>query len=139
MMEYTSKRMEDVVSEFIVSTCQLLPKSCAADPDRLHSPLPSLSHEPINHSWFCGSGAELYIRPLNPCIDNIDKLMSSVNMMAFTEDLPVLPDYVNCLADSFECYKIQPYQRYPGFVWLRRLGKMNYNWKYKNMNSSLHV
>ena len=56
--------------------------------------------------------------------------------LAFVEDFPVLPNDVSGLADTIECYKIEPYLRYPGFVRLRVLGKMNYNWKYKKYEFS---
>src|SRR6218665_489654 len=125
------KLMEVFASELIVSTCQSLPKSYAPVTDRPRCPIPSVCLGPINHSWFCGSSAEFYIRPLNSCIDDTDKLYSSVNKMVFTEDIPVLPEHVDCLADTFQCYKIDPHPSYPSFVRIRHLGDMNYNWKNK--------
>src|SRR6218665_2474830 len=106
MTDSEDKLMEVFASDLIVSTCQTLPKLYSLVSDRLRTPIPSVYLEPIDHSWFCGSSAEFYIRPLNPCIGDTDKLYSSVNKMAFTEDIPVLPDCINYLADTFQCYKI---------------------------------
>src|SRR6218665_2902747 len=136
MTEATGKFMELVVSEFIVSTCQVLPKSCSVASDLLHVPVPCVCLEPANYSWLCGSGAEFYIRPLNSCVNDTDQIYSTVNQMVFTEDCPVLPDYVHYLSDCFHCFKIEPYLSYPGFVRLRNLGEMNYNWKKKTFEFS---
>lgn len=40
------------------------------------------------------------------------------------------------LRDTFECYKIDSYYNYPGFVQIRALGKMNYNSKCKKYEFS---
>src|SRR6218665_1847502 len=136
MTEYAGKATEEAVSEFIVSTCQVLPKSCAVASDLLHAPVPSLRFDQYNNYWHSGSGAEFYIRPVNVCVNDVDELNSNVNRMAFTTDFPVLPDYVHYLADSFQCVKIEPSLRYPGFVRLRNLGEMNYNWIHKRFEFS---
>src|SRR6218665_2290759 len=138
MTDYTGKLTEQAVSEFIVSTCQVLPKSCYVASDLLYTPVQSLRFGLSYYYWPCGSGAEFHIRPLNSCVDDIDELFSNPNMMVFTEDFPVLPDYAHYLAaiDSFQCLKIEPHLKYPGFVRLRYFGEMNYNWNYKKYEFS---
>src|SRR6218665_67337 len=139
MTEYTGKMTEKVVSEFITSTCQVLPKSCAVASDLLHAPVSSFSSlnlEIFTYFWHCGSSAEFHIRPLNSCIADTDDFYSNANQMVFTKYFPVLPDYVHYLADSLQCFKIEPYLNYPGFVQLRRLGEMIYNWNYKKFEFS---
>ena len=63
-------------------------------------------------------------------------LIAKADELAFSGDFPVLPNDMSGLDlsgldDSIKCWKIETYDRYPGFVRLRVCGKMNYNWKYK--------
>src|SRR5688572_18115571 len=135
-MEDADKRMEEMASEFIVRTCQLLPKLCCGVSDRIRMKIASTPRDAIKYRRLCGSSEEFYIRPLNPCIADVDALLYSTNQLAFTEDFPVLPNEVSGLADTITCFKVDPYLRYPGFVRLRELGKINYNWTYKNFEFS---
>lgn len=123
--------MEEIVSEFIVGTCQSLPKSCAVVSFCKNIPIPGPHHKPITYSIFCGSSEEFYILPLSRCINDLDHLQFDCHTMAFIEDSPQLLNDVCDLADTIECYKIVPYHKYPSFVRLRRLGNMNYNWRQK--------
>ena len=135
MTEYAGKsNEEELASAFIVNTCQVLPKSFPVPYDHMHNVLGSSSPAPTPYSGYsisCGSAVEFYIRPLNTCIDDIDYLIARANELVFSGDFPVLPSDMSGLADTIQCYKIEPYDLYPGFVRLRLLGKMNYNWKYK--------
>src|SRR6218665_3346347 len=124
MIEYPDMSMEEIPSEFIINTCQMLPMSCDVVYD-----IDYLSRS--NCSIFCGSAMEFYIRPLNTCIADVDELHFKNDELAFSGDFPELPSDVSGLRDSIECYKIEPYLNYPGFVQLRYFGKVNYNWKYK--------
>ena len=88
-------------------------------------------NQELHHHFLCGSSVEFYVEPINSCIDDTDTLISNVHEMAFTEDIPVLPDDVSGFLDTIDCSQITPYPDYPGFVKLRCLGKMRYNWHCK--------
>src|SRR5688572_26065284 len=122
---------EELASAIIVSTCQLLPKSYSAVSDQMHNLVMSTEPGPKKYSILCGSFAEFYIRPLIPCIADIDFLICDAHILAFSGEFPVLPTDMSGLADRIVCCKIESYHKYPGFVRLRILGVMNYNWKYK--------
>src|SRR6218665_1691156 len=123
---------EEWASAFIVSTCQLLPKSSfnvVSDHirDLFQTPCPANKVYRI----CCGSSAEFYIRPLYTCIDDIDYLQSNADELAFSGNIPVLPNDLSGVADSIKCYKIESYKRYPSFAQLIFVGVMKYNWKHK--------
>src|SRR6218665_871505 len=122
---------EEAASAIIVSTCQLLPKSFNVISEHMNNLIGSKEPTPKQYSILCGSFAEFYIRPLNPCISDIDFLICNTDSLAFIDDLPVLPTDISGLSDRISCNKIEPYHEYPGFVRLRIIGVMNYNWKYK--------
>jgi len=50
--------------------------------------------------------------------------MARTDELAFSGDLPVLSSDLIGLADTIDCYKIETYHEYPGFVRLLVLGKM---------------
>ena len=64
MREYPDILMEEVASEFIVATCQLLPKSYDSVSDCMHNPMAYAVHR--------GSSMKFHIRPLHKCITDID-------------------------------------------------------------------
>ena len=130
-MEDADKWNEEIISEFIVSTCQLLPKSCAVVSDLKLNPISSFGRVSKTYIMVCGSSEEFYIRPLNTCIDDLDLLMTCTDVLAFVEEFPALPNDVSWLDETIKCCKIEPILSYPGFVRLRVFGIMNYNWKYK--------
>lgn len=43
----------------------------------------------------------------------------------------MLPSDVSGLDETISCFKIEPYESYPGFIRLRICGDMNYNWQLK--------
>src|SRR6218665_1718462 len=131
MSEHEDKIDVESASAIIVSTCQLLPKSFSVVSDHMHNLVASREPTPKVYSILCGSFAEFYIRPLNPCISDIDFLICEGDHLAFTSDLPVLPTDMSGLSDTIICSKIESCQDYPGFVWLQFIGVMYYNWKYK--------
>src|SRR6188768_3749987 len=116
MRKYADKSTEELASAFIVSTCQLLPSSVTA---------------PKGYAILCGSHAEFYIRPVNSCIGDVDFLVSIPDSLAFSGDFPVLPSDMGGLADTIKCYMIETYDTCPGFVRLREIAEIIYNWKYK--------
>ena len=124
MTEYPDTSTEKIATEFIVGTCQLLPKSCDVVFDCVYS----------FQTWsavYCGSAVEFHILPLHSCIADLDALYFKNDELAFTGDFPELPSDVSCLSDSIKCYQIEPHLAYPGFVRLRYFGEVDYNWKYK--------
>src|SRR5688572_13100314 len=74
-------KMENTVSQFLVSTCRIQTKFHVNNND-----LPL-----ANYRWFgmsgtqtvCGSQAEFYIQPVNSCIDDIDILVTNGWRLAF--------------------------------------------------------
>src|SRR6218665_21288 len=121
----------ELASEFITRTCQLIPKLFLDYFDHMHNLKATKIPVPTNYVIICGSHAEFYIRPLITCIDDEDYLIIKVDKLVFSEKFPVLPSDLSGLAETIECFIIEPYERYPGFVRLRLLGEMNYNWKLK--------
>jgi len=130
-MEYANELNVETASEIIFSSCQMLPKSFSPVSDRMNN---LLLTETLLYSIMCGSTAEIYIQPLNTCIDDIDILVSSADELAFSGDFPTLPSDVSGLPDIVKCYKIESYQRYPSFVRLLFSTEIVYNWKCKRYN-----
>src|SRR6218665_427957 len=129
---YKGESNEESASTFIVSTCQLLPKSSStAVSDHSRDLIASTCPENRAYSICCGSSAEFYIRPLHPCIDDIDYLLPRADELAFSGNSPVLPSDASGLADSIMCLKIESCPWYPSFAQLQYVGKMKYNWKHK--------
>src|SRR6218665_1013451 len=131
MNEYMDKLNEELASAFIISTCQLTTKSSHVYSDHMHNLAASNKPVPKEYSVICGSYAEFYIRPLIGCIDDIDFLIAKVDELVVSGEFPVLPRDLSGLASTIKCFKIEQYDSYPGFVRLRLLGEMNYNWKFK--------
>ena len=121
---------EEMASSFIVSTCELIPRSSLVLVDHLHNLIASKQPEPRQYLILCGSLAEFYIRPLRTCIGDLDRLIVRTDELVFNGEFPELPSDVSGLADKIYCFKIEPYDKYPGFVRLKRWGEMNYNWNY---------
>src|SRR6218665_2125909 len=130
-MEYANELNVETASEIIFSSCQMLPKSFSPVSDLMNN---LLLTDILSYSIFCGSTAEIYIKPLNTCIGDTDFLVSSADELAFSGDFPTLPSDVSGLPDIVKCYKIESYQRYPGFVRLLFSTEMAYNWKSKRYN-----
>ena len=90
---------EETASAIIVSTCQLLPKSSSVVSDHMNNLIGSNEPGPKRYSILCGSFAEFYIRPLIPCISDIDFLICDTDTLAFSGDLPVVPTDMSFLSD----------------------------------------
>src|SRR6218665_1150420 len=136
MTEYADRSNEELASAFIVCTCQLTPKLSNVYSDHMQNLLASDNPVPTEYSVVCGSNVEFYIRPLITCIDDLDFLIANTDQLVFSGDCPALPSDFSGLSDSIKCYKIEAYDRYPGFVRLREWGEMNYNWKYNKYEFS---
>src|SRR6218665_2070828 len=127
MMEYHDISMEENVSKFVVGTCQMLPKDT-----KTYDPVSDCMRDSMTYAVHCGSATEFYIPPLVfQSAADIDALIFEADELAFDGDFPVLPHDVSSLYDTFRCYSIEPYLGYPGFVRLKTMGKLVYNWKCK--------
>ena len=106
-----------------------------------------MSHDPLEKQYVivCGSHAEFYIRPLNSCITDIDKLLCRADQLACSGDFPVLPSDISGLADTVDRYEIESYYAFPSFVKSRVFGEMKYNWNLKeykfnrNTNPDIYI
>src|SRR6218665_2070804 len=130
MTENAGELNEELASAFIFTMCQLIPKPPPVYYDHTHNLLGSKHPVPTYYIVLCGSHAEFYIRPLITCMDDLDFLVAKADELAFSGEFPVLPRDFSGLVDTIECYKIEPYDRYPGFVRLRHWGEMNYKFKF---------
>src|SRR6218665_2926479 len=135
MTNYDCKFNEEIVSWFITSTCQLIPKTDIVS-NHMHRLCISSSTAPVKYLIQCGSTAELFIRPLNSCVGDVDELVGEANQLGLNDDVPVLPTDLSGMMDTIECCQIESHQGYPGFVRLRFLGEINYDWKYKQYEST---
>src|SRR6218665_405538 len=135
-----TKSNEKMVSYFIIHTCQLLPRWRPRASDHMHNLTLTDSHPPNQYAIACGSTAEIFLRPLNTCIGDLDCLTCSTDRLAFSGDFPVLPEDISGLADTIKCCEIESYEEFPGFVRLRSSGEMKYNWQSKEytFNRNIH-
>ena len=138
MTQYTRESIEEMTSAFITSTCQLIPKSVSKlfVTDHMHGLSRFSGGVPTSYSIICGSTEELYIFPLNSCIGDVDVLRCEADGLAFSDDFPVLPTDLSGLFDTIRCLQIESYQGYPGFVLLRILGQLTYDWNNKRYEST---
>lgn len=107
MTECAGKSNGEMASNFIVTTCQMLPKSFAPVSDHMHNVSPTCNNPSKLYMISCGSNAEFYIRPIKTCIADNDFLISSTDEMGFSDDFPALPSDMSGLADMVECYSIE--------------------------------
>src|SRR5688572_18615204 len=111
----------DGVSAFIVGTISIYPKLYSNVFHSMQFHIMSPNQEPYYH-FVCGSSMEFYVEPIHLCIEDTDILMCNAGEMAFTEDVPVLPDDVSGFVDTINCSRILPDPHYPGFMKLQHLG-----------------
>jgi len=118
------------VSEFIVGTCRMFRKFNTNAFESMHS-----IHYNGSSYYFivilCGSCAEFFIHPIQPCLGDFDILHVKHSLLAFTNEKPVLPYDLRHTAHAIDCLLMEPYLAYPGFIRLRHLGLMSYNWESK--------
>src|SRR6218665_231647 len=131
-MEYLGNMNEEMASRFITGTYELIPKSFPCVSDSMHGLYGSDEQTlPNYYSILCGSSAEFYIQPFYTCINDIDVLSCRLDGLSISGDLSLLPSDLSDLSDTIELHKIEPYDKYPGFVRLRCIGKLKFNWKCK--------
>src|SRR6218665_1607661 len=132
MAEHADKSDEELASACILGACQLIYGPYFVLSDQMHNLVGSTLPATTEYVIECGSYAEFYIHPPNPCIGDLDVLIARTDELVVTGDFPVLPGHMGGLADTIKCFKIEPYDRYPGFIRLQIFGEMNYDW---NCNS----
>src|SRR6218665_851654 len=126
---FVDAAMNVSVSDFIVGTCRTLPKSNTSIYNKLiHF---SDSEESVNHYILCGSCAEFFIQPLQPCFGDFDYLVEMSNCLVFTDEKPFLPYVFPHIAHPMNCVLMEPYHDYPNFVRLRIFGQITYDWDLK--------
>src|SRR6218665_1937236 len=108
MTGYAGKSPEEMASAFIISTCQLIPKSVSIVSDHMHDRRRFSEDVPTSFFIYCGSAAEFFIYPLNSCVGDVDVLSCDADMLAVSVDLPVVLTDLSCLFDTIEC--MQPYR-----------------------------
>src|SRR6218665_3315385 len=94
MTEYVDKSNEEMASEFIIGTCQLLPRFVyiVSNYIPMHNFTVSDGQAPTENAAVCGSFAEFYIRPLIECVDDVDLLIARTSPeFVFSGEFPVLP------------------------------------------------
>ena len=116
------------MSEFIVGTCRMLPKSNTNMFESMHLQA-FMQYE--NYFIVSGSCAEFFIQPLNSCIGDVDYFQMKPHTLAFTDEKPVLPYDVRHSSHTIDCLLMEPYLDYPAFVRLRTLGQIEYIWERK--------
>src|SRR6218665_446699 len=133
MTAYVYKSNEELASEFIVGTCQLISRSVHVISDHrpMHNFMVSAGQASTEFAAVCGSFAEFYIRPLIGCVDDLDVLEPTAAELVFSGEFPALPSDLSGLDDTIKCFKIEPYDMYPGFVRLLEWAELSYNWKRK--------
>src|SRR6218665_2232748 len=105
---YLLKSNEEMASNFITGTCQLLSKSFPASTYHMLDLVLSQDHLSKVYMIVCGSLAEFYIRPPNTCIADIDYLVCEVDRLAFNGGFPVLPSDRGGLNNAFAGYEVEP-------------------------------
>src|SRR6218665_2002784 len=116
--------MDDSASAFIVGTCRTLPKSNI----KVYK---AVDFRYYWHYIMCGSCAEFYIQPLQPCFGDVDYLEVVSNSLVFTDEKPFLPFDFPHIAHPIVCLLMEPYHDYPNFVRFQILGQMSYDWERK--------
>src|SRR6218665_2232974 len=130
-----NKVSENKVSEFIVGTWRMETEFNLRDNKVI--PLLGSRHFGINRTKIiCGSKAEFYIQPINPCIDDLDMLIVYNDYLALDSNCEI-PEGVGDRGDLIHCCKLESYEQNKSFVRLRDLIIGTFDWKseeYKFLN-----
>lgn len=129
--------MENTVSQFLVSTCGMHTKFTINKDLHLIPLQKTHTLGLINTQTVCGSQAEFYIRPVYPCIDDIDILAATNYYLAFDSSYEI-PEGFGDLCNAIMCPKLESYEQNPSFVLLRDPVVGIYDWNleeytYKNI------
>src|SRR6218665_90711 len=106
--------MENKVSEFLLSTCRM--KTEFNLHDNSFIPLAGFRNLGFVCTQIpCGSHAEFYIQPINPCIDDLD-LLRPFNCLLALDSNCEIPEGVGDLSDLIQCCKLEYYEQNKSFV-----------------------
>src|SRR6218665_1293440 len=137
---YFVKSNDEMASDFITGTCDVFANWYSPSPGSMLDSV--LSDDCLQKLYLavCGSRAEFYIRPINTCIEDVDTLLFIDSDLAFEGAFPVLPSDISFMGDTIHCFEIKPYPGFLGFVRIRALGEMKFNWKRKEykLNRSIN-
>src|SRR6218665_3459762 len=111
-------KMESTVSKFLVGTCGMHTRFSIKKDFRALPLQKSRTFGIIYTHSVCGSQAEFYIRPVYPCIDDIDMLVASNSYLGFDSRYEI-PEGFGDLCDRIICCKLESYEQNPSFVRLR--------------------
>src|SRR6218665_1304175 len=125
LFSHFGSAMDDVVSEFVVGTNRMFRKFNTNVFESIHT------KESNYYCIVCGSCAEFFIQPIQPCLGDVDIFLVNHSLLAFTNEKPALPYDLRHTANAIDCLLMEPYPNYPGFIRLRHLGLMFYNWESK--------
>src|SRR6218665_1528935 len=97
--------MDDSVSEFIVGTCRMLPKSSSNVSESMQ-----FRNLIQMEKYFIVSGscAEFFIQPLHSSIGDVDFLQMKPHSLAFTGEEPVLPYDLRHNSQPTDCMLMEP-------------------------------
>src|SRR6218665_3255175 len=133
--------MEHIASEFLVSTCRMHTEF-NGNASSLLLALNNLKLDgSVCRSTLCGSQAEFYIQPINPCIDDLDILYANASFLAFDSSLFEMPGCPGDLADVISCIKLEACEHNKSFVRLGDYVLAAYDWQleqycFSNVNLS---
>ena len=131
--------MENIVSNFLVSTCRVHKKFDATKQCALISFDDVHSFGPFDTRTVSGSRAEFYIQPVNSCINDLD-IMLTVNPFLALDPSCKIVDIAGDLYDRIICYKHESYEQNKSFVRLRDPIVGVYDWSLEEYRfERLHV
>src|SRR6218665_3233463 len=120
--------MENIVSNFLVSTCRMHTKFNVNERLLFFLPLVRDCNFGVTYTdAVCGSLAEFYIQPINPCIDDLDILSVPSSILALDSNYEIHENAGN-LVDIILCCKLESYEQNKSFVRLRDKCLTVYDW-----------
>ena len=125
--------MENSVSKFLVDTCRIhrkfyLNRNLATVALRRMRYLVQNRVQFYITPIMCGSQAEFYIEPINPCIDDID-MLSVISFPLALDSNCEIPEGVGYFGDLISCCKLESHEQNASFVWLRDQTTGEYDWQ----------
>src|SRR6218665_443057 len=110
--------MENIVSEFLVSTCRVRSTFDITKHFGLFESCQLIARSfgsTVRIQIVCGSQAEFYIQPVNSCIDDLDMLIAGNCFLALDPSCEI-HDVAGDLCDIIACFKFESYEQNKSFV-----------------------